>query len=325
MLKKGLDFSLWIDFLEREFIEDSLKRLVAERTVNGATSNPAIFKNAILSSEAYKDQIASLRGKKPKEIYEELAVYDIKRAADVLQELYERGEEGFVSLEVDPSLASDAEGTVKEALSLYERVGRKNLMIKVPLTEAGCEAVEELTGRGINVNATLIFDPEMAKRGIEAFRRGISKNPRSKGVMSIFVSRFDRKLDETLKKEGIEPGKTGIYNAAKIYSMIQEAEIDNLKALFASTGVKGNEYPKDYYISSLVADRSINTAPLETIEAFLKEGDATAKLPLSDETIEEHLQRVDRVVDLKRVYSQLLEEGLEAFEIAFEEILKALE
>ncbi|WP_201338084.1 MULTISPECIES: transaldolase [unclassified Nitratiruptor] len=321
-----IEFSLWADFIERSFLEQEFPKLLHEEIVNGATSNPAIFKEAILKSPAYKEQLSELTGLSPKEKYEALAIADIQKAADILKPLYEKGDDGFVSIEVDPRLANDAKGTVEEALRLLQRIDRKNVMIKVPVTPAGCAAIEELVGEGVNVNATLIFSPNQADECLDAMEAGFKKNQSSHTVLSIFVSRFDRKLDPLMQAKGLPTGKVGIMNAAKIYNMIKKRNLPNTKALFASTGVKGGEYPPHYYISELVAPKAVNTAPIHTIEAFVRDGDKSVKLPLPQDEIDKFFALLKaNEIDMKKVYHELLQEGLQAFVDAFEEILKELQ
>ncbi len=320
-----IEFSLWADFIERGFLQEEFPRLIARGIVNGATSNPAIFKEAICKSPAYKEQLAALTGLSPKEKYEALAIADIQKAADILKPLYEAGDDGFVSIEVDPRLADDAKGTVAEALRLLQRIDRENVMIKVPVTPAGCAAIEELVGEGVHINATLIFSPNQADECLDAMEAGLKRNSTGHRVLSIFVSRFDRKLDPIMRAKGLPVGRVGIMNAAKIYNMIKKRDLPNTKALFASTGVKGGNYPAHYYISELVAPKAINTAPIHTIEAFVQEGDKRAKLPLPKEEIEKFFALLKaNEIDIKQVYYELLQEGLQAFVEAFEEILEEL-
>ena len=324
MYLKDIEFSLWADFIEREFLKSTFKELIAKGIINGATSNPAIFKEAILNSPAYKEQLAALQGLDPKKKYEALAIYDIKQAAQILRPLYERSDDGFVSIEVDPRLADDASATVKEALRLVEAIAEENVMIKVPATIAGAEAIEELVAKGVNVNATLIFSPAQAREVLDALERGF-KEKQPYAVLSIFVSRFDRKLDPLMRQKGLPVGRVGIVNAAKIYNMIKKRDLPNTKALFASTSVKGDDYPAHYYISELVAPKSINTAPIHTIEAFVKEGDKKAKLPIEQEEIDKFFAMLKaNEIDMKQIYYELLQEGLQAFVQAFEQILEEL-
>jgi len=327
MYIKSLKFSLWADFIERDFLDKEFKELIKKGIVNGATSNPAIFKNAILNSFAYKEQLKKLNDKTPKEKYEELAIFDIQKAADILMPLYEKNDEGFVSIEVDPNYANDTKNSIEEAKYLWNKIDRKNLMIKIPVTDEGCEAIEELVSEGINVNATLIFDPKYAIRCLDAIEKGLKRSSKTPyTVLSIFVSRFDRKLDPILEKKGLQKGKVGIYNAAKIYNIIQKRDIPNCKALFASTGVKGDDYPQDYYITNLLASNSINTAPIHTIKSFVKSKKNEAKLPIDDEKIDNFFQELkNSQIDMQKVYNDLLEEGIMAFKEAFKDILDELE
>ncbi len=325
MYLENIDFSLWADFIEREFLKTKFKELVTQNIINGATSNPAIFKEAILTSPAYKEQLQSLQGLDPKSKYEALAVTDIQQAADILRPLYDKGDEGFVSLEVDPRLADDAEGTVEEAKRLLQAIDRPNVMIKVPVTPAGCAAIEELVGEGIHVNATLIFSPNQADECLDAMEKGFKKSDKSHCVLSVFVSRFDRKLDPLLRAKGLPTGKVGIMNAAKIYNMAKKRNLPNTKTLFASTGVKGGDYPPHYYISELLAPHTINTAPIHTIEAFVQSGDKEPKLPIPSEEIEKFFATLKaNGIDMKQVYHELLHDGLKAFVEAFEQILEEL-
>ncbi len=319
-----IDFSLWLDFLERDFLQKEFPKWLD--VINGATSNPSIFKEAILSSPAYKAQLRTLQGLDAKERYEALAITDIQKAADLLLPLYEKGDEGFVSIEVDPRLAHDTQGTIQEALHLVEKIDRPNVMIKIPVTPAGCAAIEYLVAQGIHVNATLIFSPYQADACLDAMQSGFKKNQKSHTVLSVFVSRFDRKLDPLLVQKGLEPGRVGIMNAAKIYNLVKKRSLPNTKTLFASTSVKGGAFPPHYYISELVAPHAINTAPLATIRSFLESGDKEAKLPRKQEEIEAFFSTLKaHGIDMKRVYRELLEEGLRAFEQAFEAILEELE
>ena len=332
MVDDRIGFSLWVDFIEREFIDTKLKEMIANEIIDGATSNPSIFANAITSSSAYKEQLEQLEGKSAKEKYEALAVADIKAAAQALRVCYDSGYEGYISIEVDPFLANDTEGTIEEGMRLFNAIGEPNVMIKVPATEAGYEAMRALMSRGISVNATLVFSPEQAIKTVEAMQKGIKEfqqfdEGRVEGVVSIFVSRFDRKLDDKLEKAGLERSKTGIMNAAKIYNIVRSFKEPSIKPLFASTGVKeGQELPKEYYITNLCAKHSINTAPIETIEAYEKSGNrGELALPIDEHTIDSYFAELTKHgIDMEEVYSELIAEGLRAFEDSFNQILERL-
>ncbi len=319
MFIKEANFSLWCDFLERDFLKSGFRELVDKKIVNGITTNPSIFQNAFKNSLAYKDDISKLRNKNPKEIYEALAIKDIQSSADILSDLYRKNDDGFVSIEIDPFLCDDSKESIKEATRLYAQIDRENVMIKVPATDAGFEVMEELISKDIHVNATLIFSLKQANNCLDAFERGFKrakKEPSS--VISIFVSRFDRKLN-------LKESLVGIMNATKIYNSIEHRALKNVKALFASTGVKSGNLEKDYYIKELLYKNVINTAPLETIEAFLKNGNFQIKTPISDTKIDQFFDSLKKSkIDIEKVYDELLLEGLDAFKASFEDILKGL-
>ena len=326
MYIEDLKFSLWADFIERDYLDNEFKELINKKIINGATSNPAIFKNAILNSPAYKEQLDSLGDISAKEKYEALAIFDITKAADILRPLYDKGDSGYVSIEVDPFFSDDAKATIAEGKRLFKSINRPNVMIKVPATKAGYEAMEELTSVGIPVNATLIFKKEQAISCANAFKRGIYKFAKEVDtVISVFVSRVDRALDDILEKKGIEVALSGIYNSADIYATIEQMQVQGCRALFASTGVKGDSLPTHYYIENLLAYNSVNTAPVETIHAFDKEGKKEQALPLSKDVISEHFIKIkDADIDFEAVLDKQVEDGLVAFKDAFQEILETL-
>lgn len=330
MVNRDIGFSLWLDFVERDFLKNKFTELVEEGVINGATSNPSIFASAITTSPAYQEQLSSLAGKSPKEKYEALAIEDIRTAAQALRPAYDEGNDGYISIEVDPFLSNDTAGTIAEGKRLFDAIGEPNVMIKVPATEAGYDAMTELLGTGISVNATLIFSPMQTKKALKAMKKGLDcfekdGGLRAEAVISVFVSRFDRLLDADLEKEGITVAKTGIYNAAKIYNIIEANRTPSVRTLFASTGVKGNSLRADYYMRELLAPHSVNTAPLETIEAFISKKMPKPKFPLDESEINGYFTKLaDNGFDMKKVYKQLLKEGLEAFEKAFQEMLDTL-
>ncbi|MBZ7932633.1 transaldolase [Campylobacter sp. RM10543] len=322
------NFSLWCDFIENSFLNHDFLNLLS-LGINGATSNPAIFKNAILNSPIYQSKIAALKGKKAKEIYEELAICDIKKAADKLVPLFYQKNDGFISIEIDPRFYDNTVLSLGEAKKLYTAIAKENVMIKIPATKASYEVMYELMKNGINVNATLIFSQEQNKQCFEALNQGLIEFRKSqahlkgnlntpKAVISIFVSRFDRLLNAKAK----EQNRIGILNANLAYNYIVSQNEPNIRALFASTGVKGDDLVKDYYIKELLFENSVNTAPLDAIKAFNWE--YNFKNPLNDAEIKTQLNQIIAENELKQSYDILLQEGLEQFCIAFEEILKAL-
>lgn len=205
------NFSLWCDFIENSFLDNEFLNLLSHG-INGATSNPAIFKNAILNSPIYKDKILKLKEKKTKDIYEELAISDIQKAADKLAPLFYQKNDGFISIEIDPRLHDNTTLSLGEAKRLYSAIGKENIMIKIPATKASYEVMYELMKNGISVNATLIFSLEQSQKCFEALNAGLvefrknnivlkEQNTRTpQAVISIFVSRFDRLLNPKAKE-----------------------------------------------------------------------------------------------------------------------------
>jgi len=331
MKANEIGYSLWLDFVERDFLKEKFPDLIRKGIVNGATSNPSIFANAIATSPAYAAQLATLADATPKAKYEALAIEDIRTAALALRRSYDQGSEGYISIEVDPFLAGDTEATLAEARRLFKAIGEPNVMIKVPATDAGYPVMEALLRDGISVNATLVFSPEQAQRCLKAMKTGMDEfgntgGERVEAVISVFVSRFDRLLDELLAEKGLPVAQTGIMNAALIYYRVESNHTPGIQTLFASTGVKGDNLPAEYYVRELCAPHAINTAPLATIEAAVA---ATlpneSKLPAPEE-IERYFARLeDAGIDMEEVYDQLLREGLTAFEEAFAQMLASLE
>jgi len=326
MYIESLKFSLWADFIERDYLDNEFKELISKQIINGATSNPAIFKNAILNSPAYKAQLASLGDISAKEKYEAVAIYDITKAADILRPLFDKGDDGYVSIEVDPFLCDDAEGTIAEGKRLFETINRPNVMIKVPATEAGYKAMQALTSVGIPVNATLIFKQSQALACAEAFKNGCATFGKSVDtVISVFVSRVDRAIDAKLQEKGVATALSGIYNSAAIYAAVEALNVAGCRTLFASTGVKDDSLDAHYYIENLLAFNSVNTAPIDTIKAYNANGAKTGVLPISSEIIKEHFLAVKNAgIDLDEVLDGQIEDGLVSFKDAFKDILESL-
>ncbi len=331
MEANNIGYSLWLDFIERDYVQEAFPALLREGIVNGATSNPSIFAKAIATSPAYRSQIDALQGAAPKAIYEALAIEDIRTAAQELRTAYDRGSEGYISLEVDPYLSDDTEATLAEARRLFKAIGEPNVMIKIPATEAGYPVMQALLSDGISVNATLVFSPAQAKRCLKVMKVGIDEfentgGARVEAVVSVFVSRFDRMLDAALAEKGMPTGETGIMNAAKIYAMIEQNHTPSIQTLFASTGVKGEDLPPDYYVRRLCASHAINTVPLSTLQSAMEaEMPAASSLPRPEEVDAYFAQLASVGIDMDAVYAQLLSEGLAAFETSFSEMLSVLE
>jgi len=326
-LKENINFSLWCDFIERDFLEGEFQNLINNNIIQGATSNPAIFEQAISNSLAYEQQINMLQANDAKKIYEELAITDIKRAAKLLMPLYRvENNDGFISIEVDPQLCDDMMGTIEEGVRLHTQIGQDNVMIKVPATEAGYGAMKELTSMGICVNATLIFSPEQAIKCAQALDEGIKKSSNgTKAVISIFVSRFDRMCDEKFASKGLEKAKLGIINATKCYHEINKFNNENIRTLFASTGVKGGNLKASYYVDELLYPNSINTAPIGTIKAWLENGKKDTANIISEKECDNYFDKLkSKNIDIYNIYVALLNDGLSTFKISFRDLLSKL-
>ncbi|CBG39685.1 transaldolase [Helicobacter mustelae] len=348
------NFSLWCDFIERNFLEKEFEGLLNQGAFCGATSNPAIFASA-LKNPIYKEEIAKLKGLGAKEIYESLAIKDIKTAASKMLGLWKKDKDtGYISLEIDPFLEENIAESISEGKRLHTIIGMPNVMIKVPATEAGYEIMEALMRENIPVNATLIFTKEQTQNCLEAMRKGRGKGD-VRGVISVFVSRWDRRVDEFLPKKWQR--RLGILNAQECYTWACAQGSKETRVLFASTGVKGTGWAEDYYIKALLHPHSINTAPLQSIAAFLENGgsgsitgtharvqnplerleklqnhalkaqneDLAPYIPDPDQ-IHESLSSIKTLLqeDFAILAQGLLEEGLLAFKEAFESMLREL-
>ncbi len=358
-LKKMADLgqSLWYDNIERSLItEGELARMVAEDHVVGVTSNPTIFQKAIAGSQAYDAQIEEIVAEKPtmpiKELYEALAIEDIQSAADVLQPVYERtnGANGYVSLEVSPTLADNTEETIAEAKRLFETVSRPNLMIKIPATPAGLPAITEVIGSGVNVNVTLMFSLQNYIEVADAYIAGLEKWDAAGGdlshvasVASFFVSRVDTLLDKWLEEVG-QPeakdlqGKLAVANAKVAYKKFKEIfgseRFQKLAAkgarvqrpLWASTSTKNPNYSDVLYVEELVGPDTVNTAPPVTIEALKDHGQIRPSL---EEGLDEAEARLEGLKAFNISYDEatrkLQDDGVAAFAKSFVDLLKTLE
>ena len=326
-LKEDINYSLWCDFIERDFLENRFKEIIKKKIIQGATSNPAIFESSITNSVAYKQQLDMLQANSAKTIYEELALTDIKRAATLLDDLHKKdADDGFISIEVDPLLCDDAAGTIEEGVRLYSLINADNVMIKVPATDAGYIAMRELTSRGINVNATLIFSALQAIKCAQALDEGIKdSNKDIKAVVSVFVSRLDRIADAELVAKGLQASKLGIMNATKCYHEVNKFQNANIRTLFASTGVKGNDLSPTYYIDNLIYPNSVNTAPLATIEDWLTDGSKVETTLISEAECNKYFDLLkSKDIKMDAIYNKLLVDGLEAFKVSFKDLLSKL-
>lgn len=344
--------SVWLDFIRRDMLDNGELSTMVGDGIRGLTSNPAIFKNAIGSSDAYDDAIAlAIAGNpdaSPLEVFEGLAVEDIQDAADILRTVYDAssGGDGYVSLEVSPHLAHDTEGTIEEAHRLWNRVDRPNLMIKVPATAEGIPAIEELIAAGINVNATLMFSMQDYEDVAQAYVRGIERSAdptRIASVASFFVSRVDTNTDAALEKDGSEAalaqrGKAAVANAKLAYDRYREIfEGDAFaeqvargaraqRVLWASTGVKNPSYSDVLYVEPLIGPNTVNTMPPATIDAFVDHGDVT-KAALTDNVDEARSDIAilsDFGIDFDAITDELKVAGVKAFQDSFDDLLAAV-
>lgn len=325
--------SPWLDLLRRSLIEGGeLRRMIEEESLRGATSNPAIFEKAILGSDDYDDQLEELAesGADGRETYRALVTRDVQEACDVFRDVYEQTDhlDGYVSLEVEPDLAHDTDATLDAARMYWERVDRPNLMIKIPGTDAGVPAIEQAIYEGINVNVTLLFSVESYANVAHAFIKGIErrkaegKDPEVHSVASFFVSRVDTEVDKRLEKLGVDGlnGIAGIANARAAYQRFKHELAPRMRELgaplqrplWASTGVKDPRYPDTLYVDNLVAPYTVNTMPLDTLQATADHGEITG--PTADQDPSADLQRLaDAGIDLEDVVEQLLSEGIDKF------------
>jgi transaldolase/glucose-6-phosphate isomerase len=353
--------SPWLDFVRRSLIgKGELKTLVGRDGLKGVTSNPSIFEKAIGGSEEYVDDLKSFQSKADhgiSEIYEYLAVSDIRAGADVLRPVFEstRRRDGYISLEVSPYLAHDTEATVSEALRLWETVGRENLMVKVPATPAGIPAIRRLIGRGLNINVTLLFGIKPYEDVVEAYIAGLEDLVRGGGdpskvasVASFFVSRIDSLLDKRIdaaiarggdraKLEALR-GKIAIANAKVAYqhykTLFSGARWDALAAkgamtqrlLWASTSTKNPSYPDTMYVDTLIGRDTVNTMPPATMDAFRDHGHPEPDTVESklDEARAEIAALEEAGISLEEVTRELVDDGVRQFADAFDHLLGAV-
>jgi transaldolase len=361
-IEKTYGQSIWMDNLSRDLIESGeLKNLIASPGIQGITSNPAIFEKAIAGNKIYDTDIqAGIKaGKSVMEIYESLIFTDITNACDIFLPVYRetQGKDGYVSIEVPPTMAKDTESTIREAIRYYQQIDRPNVMIKIPGTTEGLPAVEEVISQGINVNVTLLFSVESYIESAWAYIRGLEKRlaqgndiSNVASVASFFLSRIDIKIDDYLdallktgvgreKIEGLK-GKVAIANAKIAYQKYKEifnsqrwqvlaakgAKVQRL--LWASTSTKNPNYSDVMYVDELVGSDTVNTLPPNTIEACADHCDPANR-------IESNLDQANQIIaslkdpeinlNLGEVMDELLEEGIDKFIKPFDSLMKSLE
>jgi transaldolase len=344
--------SLWIDSLSRGWIKTgALARWMEEDALSGVTSNPTIFQKAMAEGEWYDDQLREVLKEEDdlKETFLQLAMVDIEEACDLFRKVWDEGDgkDGYISMEVDPNLAYETDATIEEAARFHDWVERPNLYVKIPATEPGLAAIEEMIARGRNINVTLIFSLDRHMEVADAYIRGLERlvevggDPAKVGsVASYFVSRVDTEADDRLDEAGHPElkGKLAVANAKLAYQNYKEKfsgeRWEALAArgatpqwcLWASTSTKNPEYRDVLYIEDLIGPGTVNTMPRETIEAFQDHGEVALTL---EEGIDEAKQVFEQVkaagVDYDDVTETLEREGVQKFIDSFTELLEGIE
>ena len=349
--------SIWYDNISRGSIESGALQALIDQGVSGLTANPTIFEKAISSSNDYDDALLRLadEGKSVNDIYEDLVVSDIRAAADLLRPAYDRngGVDGYASLEVNPHLAHDTEGTVEQANRFFRTLDRPNVLIKVPATPEGVPAIRRLIGQGVNVNVTLIFSLEVYRQVQEAYIAGLEDLAgrggdisRVASVASFFVSRVDTAVDNELtgKLSGGNGelskllGKAAVANAKLAYQAFLETFSSErflaLKAkgakvqrpLWASTGTKNPEYSDVLYVDMLMGPDTVNTMPDLTLDAFLDHGKVAPEVTEGVTDAKEALEGVAKAgVSMEAITAQLLADGVKAFADSFDLLFENIE
>jgi len=344
--------SIWLDLLDRKMMDSGkLRALIDEDGLRGITSNPAIFEKAISNSSDYDADIAALAENEDdnEAIFFGLAIKDIKRAADFFGPVYEKseGRDGFVSLEVSPRLAKDTEGTLDQARELWKKVDRKNVMIKIPGTEEGLPAIRQCINEGININVTLLFGLPRYREVADAYLGGLEDRLDAgkpiggvASVASFFLSRIDVMVDPMLEEKGMKDlkGEVAIASAKKAYQIYQEVfsgdRFKNLqekgaktqRVLWASTGTKDPSFSDVKYVEALIGPETVNTLPLDTLEAFRDHGKVSNGLTENHEHAEKVLRRLkENGIDIDQITQKLEDEGFEKFNTPYDKLLKGIE
>lgn len=344
--------SIWLDFIDRDIIQSGkLKKLIDEDGVRGVTSNPAIFEKAITSSTDYDAEIKELVKKSAsnEDLFFSLAITDIKNATDLFKGVYDeaKGTDGFVSLEVSPFLALKTKETAEQAEKLWKLVDRKNVMIKIPGTQPGLAAIRQSTAKGININVTLLFGLPRYEEVTEAYISGLEdhlaaghKIDHISSVASFFLSRIDVLIDPMLDVKGAPElkGEVAIASAKKAYEIYKRVfsgpRWEKLAAqgakpqrlLWASTSSKNPAFKDTKYVEALIGPDTVDTVPLETIEAFRDHGILASTLDQGLDKATEVLNKLKSVgIDIDKITQQLEDEGIEKFNKPFDKLLQAIE
>jgi transaldolase len=343
---RDLGQSLWLDNITRDLLNNgTLKHYIDELSITGVTSNPTIFDHAIKNSDAYDAAIleGAKKGKTGEDLFFELAIADIQCAADLLRDTHTatNGLDGWVSLEVPPSLAYETKGTIAAATSLSSRVSRPNVFIKIPGTPAGLQAVEEATFSGVPINITLLFSPEQYRDAANAYLKGIERRiaagmpPVVPSVASVFISRWDVAVQKRASEE--LRGKLGVSVAARVYALYRETLADprwqrsfNFGALpqrllWASTGTKDPKASPTYYVDALAAPFSINTMPDVTLKALAGKDNAPQLMGMDAAAAEKILNDFAGIgVQVETLGRELQDAGTIAFQKSWDELMEVL-
>ena len=347
----GFGQAIWFDYIQRSLISSGELQDLIDQGVRGVTSNPTIFEKAIAGSHDYDDALRRLakNGKSTQEIYEELVLRDILLTADLFLPVYvsTRGLDGFVSLEVNPKLAYDTDRTVEEGKRLFKALGKPNVMIKVPATDAGIPAVEELIASGVNVNVTLLFSISQYVKAAQAYLSGLEKHLSFGGdiskiasVASFFVSRVDTSVDGELEKLGNKDllGMAAIANAKIAYGRFKEifsgkrweglagngAHVQ--RVLWASTGTKNPRYSDTLYVDKLIGPHTVNTLPPATLGMFLDHGQISPSLETGLQHAKEQIDQLTRLgLSLDAITKKLEEDGVRSFASSFESLMNSID
>jgi transaldolase len=342
--------AVWLDYIRRSFTASGKLGALVEQGLRGVTSNPSIFDKAIAGSDDYDEAFKKLveAGCSVEEIYERLVVEDIQEAADALRPVYDQSgrADGFVSLEVSPTLAYDTQSTMEDARRLFGLVGRPNVMIKVPATPEGIPAIETLIGEGININITLMFSLAHYDVVAEAYFKGLEKLAAAGGdlskvasVASFFVSRVDTAVDKALGEKGNTAllGKIAVANTKVTYARFEEtfdgprwqALADQgarvQRPLWASTSTKNPAYSDTLYVDNLIGPHTVNTMPPATLEAFLDHGRVATTIGEGlDEAHEQLAALAGLGIDLDAITEKLQVDGVAAFEKSFDSLMASI-
>jgi transaldolase len=345
--------AVWLDNISRALLEDGeLERLIREDGISGVTSNPTIFEKAIAGSDRYDDALteAASRGLDARDTFFEIGFRDIRDGADLLREIFDStgGQDGYVSFELPPELADDSQGSVEQAKLIRARIDRPNVLIKVPGTEAGVTAFEELTAAGVSVNVTLLFAVSRYEQIAEGYLRGLERRleagekiDRIASVASFFVSRVDGKVDKRLEELDRTDlrGKAGIANARVAYESFQRIfsgdrwerlanEGANVqRPLWASTSTKNPDYPDTMYVDGLIGPHTVNTMPDETIAAARDHATVARTVDKDVAEARAHMDALREAgVDVEHtVEVELVEEGVASFAKSFDSMLGSIE